>query len=82
MSFGKEFELSFIQEIMKIIRTKTKYKNCELFLPVIDDDGIDVIIRKSPNDYREVQIKSRDEKDIFTIKNEFTPRDNYWFVFY
>jgi len=58
-----------------------------VFLPVVNGDGIDALVRKSNGQYAEIQIKARGE-DIedghaalfAAIKHE--QRENYWFIFY
>ena len=55
---------------------------CDVFQPLVDDNGIDYVIRLPKGTYVELQIKAREEKRLFTIDNTFTERPNYWFVFY
>jgi hypothetical protein len=59
----------------------------DVFLPMVDDDAIDDIIKKSDGSFVEVQIKARSEDNKFGnaalfagIKHEYRP--NYWFIFY
>ncbi len=59
----------------------------DVYLPLVDDDGIDGIIRRSDGSFTEFQIKAR-SKDIklgdaalfAAITHEI--RENYWFIFY
>ena len=79
MHLGKKFELRFLADLDEGISKKIQY---QIFTPFLDDNGIDYVIRKSNGEYIEIQIKARDKKRLFTIKNDFKARDNYWFVFY
>ena len=49
---------------------------------MVDDSGIDFVIRTADGKYKEIQVKARAERRIFTITNDFKEKDNYWFVFY
>ena len=77
---GKEFELRFLHELYEHIRKK-KIK-CDVFQPIVDDNGIDYIIRTNNGEYREIQIKSRTKKRPFTIKTDFTRHKDYWLILY
>jgi hypothetical protein len=68
--FGKYCEHKIIAELIK--------REFEVFLPVVDDRGIDILIRKN-NKVIDIQVKGRQPRDIFNIK-KFTPRDNYFFI--
>ena len=78
-SFGKRMEHYLIGQMLK--------EGLDCYIPMVDDDGIDVIIRKSANEYIEVQIKarSRDVKlgnaALFAALTHEV-RNNYFFVFY
>ena len=50
-SFGKRMEHYLIGQMLK--------EGLDCYLPLVDDDGIDVVIRKSSGEYIEVQIKAR-----------------------
>lgn len=59
----------------------------DCYVPLVDDDGIDVIIRKADGSFIEVQIKARSKDVKFgdaalfaAMTHEY--RDNYYFVFY
>jgi hypothetical protein len=78
-SFGKRIEHYLIGQMLK--------KGLDCYIPLVDDDGIDVVIRKNDNEYIEVQIKARSS----TVKDgnaalfaamEHKVRNNYFFVFY
>jgi hypothetical protein len=59
----------------------------DVYLPMVDDDAIDAIIKKPDGSFVEVQIKARSKHVLFgdgalltAITHEY--RKNYWFVFY
>ncbi len=78
-AFGKRIEYYVIGLMLK--------EGLDVFLPMVDDNGIDAVIRKPDGSFVEVQIKAR-SKDIrfgsaaffSAISHEY--RRNYWFVFY
>lgn len=56
----------------------------EIYLPVVDDHGVDILVRpKNPaNVYQELQIKSISKGGLFAAISCNNPRPNYWFVFH
>lgn len=59
----------------------------DVYVPMVDDMGIDAVVRRPDGQFTEVQIKARSKgikmgnAALFAaITHE--PRDNYWFVFY
>ena len=54
-SFGKRIEYSIIGEMLK--------EGLDVYTPMVDDMGIDAIIRRSNGAFLEIQIKAR-AKDI------------------
>ena len=59
----------------------------DVYLPLVDDDAIDAVVKKPDGNFVEVQIKARsktvktgDAALFAAITHE--PRKNYWFVFY
>ena len=59
----------------------------DVYLPMVDDDAIDAVVKKSDGSYVEIQIKARSKDVVFgdgalfaAIPHEH--RKNYWFVFY
>lgn len=78
-SFGKRMEHYLIAKMLK--------EGMDVYLPMIDDDAIDAVVKRANGKYVEVQIKAR-SKDVIMgdaalfagIPHEH--RDNYWFVFY
>jgi hypothetical protein len=78
-SFGKRMEYWVIGRMLK--------EGLDVFLPLVDDDAIDAVIRRPDNSFVTVQIKARsktvcegDAALFAAIPHEL--RDNYWFVFY
>ena len=59
----------------------------DVYMPLVDDKGIDVVVRREDGTFVEVQVKAR-SKDVImgdaalfsAIRHE--QRDNYYFVFY
>lgn len=78
-SFGKRMEYYIIGLMLR--------EGLDCYVPLIDDDGIDLIIRKNDNTFIEIQIKAR-SKDVTEGDTAFfaaithTLRENYFFVFY
>lgn len=59
----------------------------DVYVPLVDDDAIDVVIRRPDHSFTTVQIKARSKNikmghgALFAaIPHEI--RDNYWFIFY
>ena len=59
----------------------------DVYLPMVDDDAIDGVIKKPDGTFVEVQIKARSKHVLFgsaalfaALPHEYRP--NYWFVFY
>lgn len=80
MHLGKFFELQFLVDLDKHI--SKQYKPYQIFTPLIDDNGIDLIIRTKNGEYKEIQVKGRKKKRSFLIQRDFKEHNNYWFVFY
>ena len=69
-------------------------ENRELYLPAVDDHGVDLIVRTlnhnsgaattAPEHYefQEIQVKSLSTGGLFAAIKCDAPRANYWFVFY
>lgn len=77
--FGKRIEYWVVGLMIK--------EGIDVYMPLVDDKGIDVIVRREDETFIEVQIKAR-SKDVvdksgalFTV-NKHERRDNYYFVFY
>ena len=78
-AFGKRIEYYIIGLMLK--------EGLDVYLPMVDDDAIDAVIKKSDGSFVEVQIKARSKHVLFgdaalfaAIPHESRP--NYWFVFY
>lgn len=60
----------------------------DVYVPLVDDFGIDAVIRKRDNEFIEVQIKARSENVVagdaalFAAMVHPQMRDNYYFIFY
>lgn len=78
-AFGKRIEYYVIGLMLK--------EGLDVYLPMVDDDAIDAVIKKPDGSFVEVQIKARSREVKFgdgalfaAITHEDRP--NYWFVFY
>ncbi|HBZ25621.1 MAG TPA: hypothetical protein DEO54_05195 [Rikenellaceae bacterium] len=59
----------------------------DVYVPMVDDDAIDAVIKKADGTFVEVQIKARSNENMFGSAALFAGiphkhRKNYWFVFY
>jgi len=77
--FGKRMEYWIIGRMLK--------EGLDVYVPLVDDDAIDAVIKRTDNTFITVQIKARSKKIVFgdaalfaAIPHEL--RENYWFVFY
>ena len=79
-SFGKRIEYSLIGEMLK--------EGLDVYTPMVDDMGIDAVIRRKDGTFIEVQIKARSDNTrfgdsgLFTVNKHENFRKNYFFVFY
>lgn len=78
-AFGKRIEYFVIGLMLK--------EGLDVFLPMVDDDAIDAVIKKPDGTFVEVQIKARSNENKFGAAALFAgiphnSRSNYWFVFY
>lgn len=78
-AFGKRIEYYVIGLMLK--------QGLDVYLPMVDDDAIDAVIKKPDGTFVEVQIKARSEHVVFGDGALFAAiphnyRKNYWFVFY
>ena len=76
-SFGKRQEYSVISELLK--------RGFDVYMTLVDDQGIDCVIRINNKRYLDIQIKARSKG----VKNwnlfpqlYFESRDNFYFIFY
>jgi hypothetical protein len=79
-SFGKRQEFGAIAELLK--------RGYDVYLTLVDDQGIDCVVRQGPNKYFDVQIKAR-SRDCsprnaghFPLLDISNPRRRYIFIFY
>ncbi|MBU3157546.1 hypothetical protein LL037_16535 [Clostridium estertheticum] len=77
--FGKRIEYYIIGLMLK--------EGLDCYMPLVDADGIDVVIKKSDGSFIEVQIKARSNDVKFGDAGLFAGmnhelRNNYFFVFY
>ncbi|RLD56757.1 MAG: hypothetical protein DRJ01_14805 [Bacteroidetes bacterium] len=77
--FGKRMEYFIIGKMLE--------QGLDVYVPLVDDFGIDAIVRKKDGTFIELQIKARSKDVVFgdaalfaAIKHEI--RDNYYFIFY
>jgi hypothetical protein len=77
--FGKRIEFWIIGNMLK--------EGLDVYLPLVDDDAIDAVVRRANGTFTTVQIKARSrdcvpgDAGLFAaIPHEL--RENYWFVFY
>jgi hypothetical protein len=77
--FGKRIEFWIIGQMLK--------EGMDVYIPLVDDNAIDAVVRRKDGSFVEVQVKAR-SKDVIegdaglfaAIPHELRP--NYWFVFY
>ena len=78
-AFGKRIEYYIVGLMLK--------QGLDVYMPLVDDDAIDAVVKKPDGSFVEVQIKARSKKVKFgdgalfaALTHEYRP--NYWFVFY
>ncbi len=78
-AFGKRIEYWIVGQMLK--------EGLDVYLPLVDDDAVDAVIKRPDGRFIEIQIKARAEGVVFgnaggfaAIKHEWRP--DYWFVFY
>jgi hypothetical protein len=78
--FGRRMEYWLIGRMLR--------EGLDVYVPLVDDFGIDAVIRKQDNHFVEVQIKARSstvlegDAALFAAIDHPKPRGNYYFVFY
>jgi hypothetical protein len=77
--FGKRIEYYIVGLMLK--------EGLDVYLPLVDDDAIDAVIKRPDGSFVEVQIKARSKDVIFGDAALFAAmrhedRPGYWFVFY
>lgn len=78
-AFGKRIEYYVIGLMLK--------EGLDVYLPMVDDDAVDAVIKKPDGSFVEVQIKARSKHVKFGDAGLFAAithrhRKNYWFIFY
>lgn len=68
-----------------LVVSKLLNEDREVYRPVVDDHGIDILVKSkagASDDYQEIQVKSKASKGLFAGIKCPKPRRNYWFIFY
>lgn len=76
-SFGKRQEYVVVAELLK--------RGFDVYMTLVDDQGIDCIMRIDENTYIDIQIKARSKTAKqwnFFAAMTIEPRENYYFIFY
>jgi len=78
-AFGKRIEYYIVGLMLK--------EGLDVYLPLVDDDAIDAVVKRPDGRFVEVQIKARSRTVGFGDAALFAAlthelRGNYWFVFY
>lgn len=79
-SFGKRIEYWIVGRMLK--------EGLDVYLPLVDDDAVDALVRRPDGSAALVQIKARSrdvipgDAALFAAIDHPTERDDYWFVFY
>lgn len=78
-AFGKRIEFYIVGLMLK--------EGLDVYLPLVDDDAIDAVVKHPDGHFIEVQIKARSKDCKFGNSGLFAAvtheaRLNYWFVFY
>ncbi len=78
-AFGKRIEYYIVGLMLK--------QGLDVYMPLVDDDAIDAVVKRPDGRFVEVQIKARSKDVKFgdaalfaALRHEERP--NYWFVFY
>lgn len=77
--FGKRIEYWIIGNMLK--------EGLDVYIPMVDDDAIDAVIRRNNGSFIAVQIKARSNDVVFGDAALFAgiphnKREDYWFIFY
>jgi hypothetical protein len=77
--FGKRIEYYIVGLMLK--------QGLDVYLPLVDDDAIDAVVKRPDGSFVEVQIKARSKDAVFGDAALFAAlthdhRRGYWFVFY
>ena len=78
-AFGKRIEYYVVGLMLKA--------GLDVYMPLVDDDAIDAVVKRPDGRFVEIQIKARSNNVKFgsaglfaALKHDYRP--NYWFVFY
>lgn len=78
-AFGKRIEYYIVGLMLK--------QGLDVYMPLVDDDAIDAVVKRPDGRFIEIQIKARSKDVIFgdaalfaALRHEYRP--HYWFVFY
>lgn len=77
--FGKRIEFWILGEMIRY--------GLDMYVPLVDDQGIDAIVRRRDGSFAEVQIKARSAnvkpgtETLFSVRSHEV-RPNFWFGFY
>ncbi|NQT58514.1 MAG: hypothetical protein HQ557_05985 [Bacteroidetes bacterium] len=78
-AFGKRIEYYIVGLMLK--------EGLDVYMPLVDDDVIDSVVKKPDGSFVEIQIKARSNEVVFgatalfaALAHEYRP--NYWFIFY
>ena len=77
--FGKRMEYFIIGLMLK--------EGLDVYIPLVDDDAIDAIAKRTNNTFASIQIKARSKSVVLGNGALFAgiphqPRVDYWFIFY
>jgi hypothetical protein len=78
-AFGKRIEFYVVGLMLK--------EGLDIYLPLVDDDAVDAVVKRPDGRFVELQIKARSKTCVFGQAGLFAAlthelRENYWFVFY
>ena len=82
-SFGKRIEYIIFEKLLN--------ENFDVFIPLVDDHGVDCVVKHTDDNsiegYKEIQIKARSKKADVKSQGCFTvdkhiQKDNFYFIFY
>lgn len=79
-SFGKRMEFWVIGEMLT--------HGLDVYIPLVDDRGVDAVVRRSDGSFVELQIKARSDSvtigdaALFAAIPHDEERENYWFIFH
>ena len=78
-SFGKRQEFGAIAELLR--------RGYDVYVALVDDQGIDCVVRQGPREFYDVQIKARSKESKAGLTAHFPlidcadPRENFCFLF-